>query len=529
MIKIFRSVCGFFIVIILFSSITISCSIHIIRQLINPSQLKSISTAGKVVKVHMKDGSLFVLDSLITKESSDTINGFGFYYDKYRNMIGFNVTRKGLVNGLPFHIGLSDVALIELNEVEGVKGKALSLALVGVPTLIITSYCLINPKACFGSCPTFYSYDGTDTSLMAEGFSSSILRAFEKEDIDMLYLAKTTGNNFHLRMKNEALETQVIRYADLLVLPRSGNERVFSTSEGEFFKSSCIKSPETCQAPEGSCLDAVLQMDNKERFSSADPKNLAKKETIEMTFENVHGSANGLIIGCRQTLMTTWLFYQSLSYLGNSAGYFAAKVESGDKFLQRKVDRVWDLLGDIEIFMKDHKGKWQKISQVGEMGPIASDVHLIKLPYSDDKNIRIKLQMTKGLWRINYLALAGLEEKVEPITVKPSTVIAVKGANSHEADLLKNPDNPLITLPGDEYDIYYNLPESAENYEIFIKTRGYYIEWMRDTWIAEENLKQAAIFFGFPRLFMKKAAGDFKKIEPSMEESFWNSKYVRKN
>lgn len=470
-----------------------------------------------------------MLDSLITYESSDTIDGYGFYYDKYRDMIGSNVTQTGLVTGLPFYIGLTDVALVEVNKVEGVKGKALTMALVGVPTLIITGYCLINPKACFGSCPTFYSFDGNDTYLMAEGFSSSILRAFEKEDIDMLYQAKTTGNDFHLRLKNEALETHVIRYADLLVLPRSGYERVFSTQEGEFIKSSYIKSPETCQAPEGSCLEAVQNMDNKERFSSADPENLIEKETIEMTFENVYRGDQGLIIGFRQTLMTTWLFYRSLAYLGNSAGYFAARIETGDKSLQRKVDRVWDLLGDIEIFMLSSEGKWKKISQVGEMGPLASDVHLIKLPYSEDKDVRIKLQLTKGLWRINYLALARLDEKVDPILVEPSLVIAANGTNGNAATLLKNPDDPLITLPGDEYDIYYNLPDNSEDYEIFLKSRGYYIEWMRDTWIAEENLKKAAIFFGFPRLFMKIAADDFKIIEPSMEESFWNSKYVRKN
>jgi hypothetical protein len=270
-------------------------------------------------------------------------------------------------------------------------------------------------------------------------------------------------------------------------------------------------------------------MDNKERFSSADPENLIEKETIEMTFENVYGGDQGLIIGFRQTLMTTWLFYQSLAYLGNSAGYFAARIETGDKSLQRKVDRVWDLLGDIEIFMLSSEGKWKKISQVGEMGPLASDVHLIKLPYSEDKDVRIKLQLTKGLWRINYLALARLDEKVDPILVEPSLVIAANGTNGNAATLLKNPDDPLITLPGDEYDIYYNLPDNSEDYEIFLKSRGYYIEWMRDTWIAEENLKKAAIFFGFPRLFMKIAADDFKIIEPSMEESFWNSKYVRKN
>jgi hypothetical protein len=86
-----------------------------------------------------------------------------------------------------------------------------------------------------------------------------------------------------------------------------------------------------------------------------------------------------------------------------------------------------------------------------------------------------------------------------------------------------------VILPGDVYDLCFKMPDSPGEYELFLKSRGYYIEWMRDTWIKEESFMKAAIFFGFPRLFMKMAADDFKKIEPTIEESFWNSKYVRKN
>ena len=176
--------------------------------------------------------------------------------------------------------------------------------------------------------------------------------------------------------------------------------------------------------------------------------------------------------------------------------------------------------------MKAVSGKWEKVGQEGEMGPPPGDVHLVKLPGTNEKEVRLKLRLTRGLWRLNYLAMVSLDEKIEPILVEPSIVVSPIKVNTADS-LLRNPDNPLVTLPGDEYDIYYNLPEGAENYEIFLSTKGYYLEWMRDSWIAEENLKRAALFFGFPGLFMKIAASDFKKVEPSMEESFWNSRYVR--
>jgi hypothetical protein len=388
---------------------------------------------------------------------------------------------------------------------------------------------MLNPKACFGSCPTFYAWDGEDTCLMAEGFSSSILPSFEKEDVDMLYGTQVTGNDFHLKLTNEALETHVIRYADLLVFQRSENERVFATPAGQFFKTSEIRSPVTCKAPEGEILELIRKMDHKERYCYADSENLVRREFIEMHFDSVPNGEFGLIIGCRQTLLTTYLFYQSLSYLGNYAGYFFARVESGDKTLERKVHKIWDLLGGIEVFVKTRNGKWTKAGQIEEMGPIATDVHLVPLPVSGSKDITIKLRLTKGLWRIDYLALGKIEKSDEPLRIHPSIITSTNNKNGNRISQLSDTVHPLVTLPGDVYDLRYILPTGNEELEIFLKSKGYYIEWMRENWIKEESRKNANLFFNFPRSYMKLAAKDFKKTELSMEKNFWNSRYVRKN
>src|SRR5512133_2795440 len=195
---------------------------------------------------------------------------------------------------------------------------------------------------------------------MAEGFSSSILRSFEKEDIDMLYHAKPTGNIVNLKLTNEALETHVIRYADLLVFPRKQNERVFAVEEGYFASVSDIRSPSSCRAAEGDCLETVRQMDQRERFSETDAGNLAAKEYIEVNFNSIPEGDLGLIIGSRQTFLTTFLFYQSLAYMGHSAGNFAADIESGNRSLEKKVNKVWDVLGDIEVSFQDREGNWIK-------------------------------------------------------------------------------------------------------------------------------------------------------------------------
>jgi len=247
--------------------------------------------------------------------------------------------------------------------------------------------------------------------LAAEGFSSSILPVFEKGDIDMLYWSDNIDDSITLKLTNEALETHVIRFADLLIFPHIEGERVFYGTDGNFYRLRNIVPPSSCICQEGSCHEEVKQIDHKERFSLANPKNLAKKEEIIFSFANEVNDNLGLIIASRQTLLTTFLFYQGLAYSGNYAGYFAARIENGNKFLRNRVEKLWNKLGGIEIYLKLKTGKWEKVGEIDEMGPIASDLHMIKLPPDIPGNSILKLRMTQGLWRIDYLALGEIISK----------------------------------------------------------------------------------------------------------------------
>ena len=522
------------ILVVFFSSVVIlllsSCGpTKVLRSLKNPDQIDTKTQSEGAVKIHMKDGGLYLLSDPVYYPAKDTLVGSGNYYNADRRKISSSNQINSLPNiGNPtYKIALSDIAVVETNTIKGISGKLLSMSLIGVPSALTAAYCLTNPKACFGSCPTFYAWNGESMKLMAEGFSSSILPIFEKSDIDMLYWSKTRGKDYQIKLTNEALETHIIRYANLLVFPKSGQERIFATDDGQFYKTNKIQSPVSCKGPEGDCTNLVLQMDGSERFSQADSKNLATKECIEMEFNTTSKNQIGLIIGSRQTLLTTYLFYQSIANLGNANGYFVSKIESGENAIYRKVEKIWDLLGGIEIFIQNSSGKWLKAGEVEEMGPIATDVHLINLPPQGTETTKIRLKMTKGLWRIDYLGLTETSNPVQPIQIKPSLVITNDTINDIALTNLCDSNEPLITLPGDSHILHYTLPDTSDEYEIFIKSKGYYLEWMREEWMAEQNLKKAYLMFGMPKLYLKLVADKFKVVEPTMEETFWRSRYVK--
>ncbi len=85
----------------------------------------------------------------------------------------------------------------------------------------------------------------------------------------------------------------------------------------------------------------------------------------------------------------------------------------------------------------------------------------------------------------------------------------------------------LISFPGDRYTLHYALPDSGQSVELFLESRGYYLEWVRKEWIAEENPFSLAEMFLTPGAAMKRLAPEFKRVEPGMEDCFWRSRYAK--
>ena len=91
--------------------------------------------------------------------------------------------------------------------------------------------------------------------------------------------------------------------------------------------------------------------------------------------------------------------------------------------------------------------------------------------------------------------------------------------------LLAGTDAVLTAFPGDVYTLVYHLPEDFERYELFLESRGYYLEWIREEWLADENPALVAMMLFNPGSALRLLAPEFKKVEATMEELFWNSRY----
>jgi hypothetical protein len=270
----------------------------------------------------------------------------------------------------------------------------------------------------------------------------------------------------------------------------------------------------------------INQTDDLEWYSLADSTDLLEKEEIDLEFDHPGGEV-GLTIVNRHTLLTTFLFYHSLSLLGQAAGFYYQQMETGSPWIQRGSRRIYELLGGIEIGYRDEQGAWKWIASINEQGPIAEDHTLVRLPASNGKRIQLKLRTTKGLWRINSLQLVSIVKPVQPIRLSPVAVTKNLVADTLALRRLIAASDHLVTYPGDNYRIRYELPR-AEAADFFIETEGYYIEWMRDEWLPGQDLAQAKAMFLHPREYLRSIAPAYKAREPEMEHVFWNSRYTKR-
>jgi len=470
-----------------------------------------------VLKVHMHSGELYVLDSWALSVDRTRLEGTGVVYSPRR--------RRGEKGSQS--IPVAEIALLEADSPDTVRNGGLTwLGLVATVGGGVTAVCTIDPKSCFGSCPTFYVEGGDPYRPEAEGFSASIARALEARDLDALFGADVSGRQLTLTMRNEALETHAVRRLRLLAAVRPPGGRVLADPAGTFHAAASFAPPRNCHGEEGSCLDAVVAPDAVERASPADPENLATRETIELEFDAASGRS-GIAIGARQTLLTTFLFYQTMAYLGRSAGDTLAGLERGGPDFAKRAMGMARILGGIDVEVAEGGGPFRPIGSFDEAGPIAGDVQVFPFESKGAAPVRVRLRLTRGHWRLDWVSLVRLSSPVEAHVLEPTAVQPLGRGTGEGLAALRDGDRYLVTLPGEDYRVVFDLPRPGRELELFLESEGYYYEWMREGWLADEDPGMAAVALARPEEALRRLAGPYKRRESVMALGFEESRYRR--
>ena len=162
-----------------------------------------------------------------------------------------------------------------------------------------------------------------------------------------------------------------------------------------------------------------------------------------------------------------------------------------------------------------------------EMDPVAREAAVLpiapelraRLPAGD---LELRLRMTRGAWKLDQVALVTLGPSVEPEAHELAEVRRQGHPDPEALASLKDAERHLVTYPEDAYELIFG--EVPADREVFLESRGYYYEWMREQWLAEENPQAILDFIADPAATLRRLAPAYAALEPDIERIFWQSR-----
>jgi len=481
----------------------LACVSH--RRLVAPSHALAQGN-GNEARFHLRNGELLVASSW-RPGASGQVQGTGTRY---------SLEREVLSDG-PFTLARDEIALVEVQRSQAVP-SFLALGVVSTASAGMTVYCIAQPKACFGSCPTFYvtGPDGALT-LQAEGFSTSVARRLEANDVDLLPEATPRNGYLELEVRNEAPETHYLRRVALDVVEGPAGTQVHRLADGGYVALGPPVAPR--DAPDLAAVDGI------EQTLGSDGVDLAARASITLAHPPVLARRAAVLLTARNSLMNTWVFYHLLARLGPEMGRFFAALERGDATALGALRGFDEALGGIDVWVRQDGEAWCRIGTFGYLGPIAPVTQAIAFDIAHpDAGVEVRLDFARAHWRFDRVALAPVHvEGLGATTLDPEVV---GSSSTHDRDVvtraLRGEGERAVTLPGDRIRLRFRVPEAspAVSRSYFVRSRGYYYEWAREAWQGQADPRDAMRLLADPRAALRELAPLFAQDEPALEAVF---------
>jgi hypothetical protein len=434
------------------------------------------------VKAHLLDGSTVQFPAGVYV-ARGVVRGDGLRF-------GLTLQQAGTVSSLP----LDSILGMETyrSTVDGAATVGISLlATAGTIGLGIGIACAMDPK-CFGSCPTFYSDSAGTFRLEAEGFSYSIAPLFEARDVDRLRAATSLDGTLRLEVRNEAYETHYLNHLELLEVSHALDEFVVPDASGRPLAVRRLRPATRAIDRVGHDLQATLaQADGQ--VTRTDDALLGRttendlEDHIDLTLPVPDGvDSMALVLRLRNSLLNTVLLYDVM--LGDRG---ARALDWQGQTIQQPLPALalgrWyaDAMG-LRILVLDGD-TMREIAHLRDTGPVAWKDLGVMLAVPRNDSLRLRLSFIADNWRIDRVAL-GMARHA-PFQAYP--LADVIGADDRRdttalASLQSADARYLQTSPTQRFTaVWRPAPLAAgQARTFFLASQGYYIEWMRRSWLA---------------------------------------------
>lgn len=464
------------LVILVVALFTVQCVVQRteIRQ-INKTQPTDVRSP---LRAHLQDGSTVVFASG-ARITADAVEGDGERHNFARSVVD-RVTR----------VRLADLVGIETFDQKTDVGATILLsALAAVGTAFGTTGLAV---ALFGSCPTVYSGDGEEDE--AELFSTSIAPLFEGRDIDRLKAQATADGRVTLEIRNEALETHYINHLQLVEVTHGPLEQVVPDADGSPIVVSDLKPLRSATNRRSRDVAAVIGRAADGRFYETEPETIDAAtaddltDWIDVTAPVAPGATEvALVFRLRNSLLNTVLLYDvmlgasgagALDWMARDLAQVSTVVELGRWHQQR---------AGLHVQVR-HGDRYETVARIPDAGPISwRDVAAVVPVPRGQTSVDVRLSFVADHWRIDHVSAGRAREATSRVV----PLARVRGADGRDEvaalrDMSRADAGYLQTSPGQRFFAEFESGPLAPSVRrtFLLGSQGYYIEWIRPSWIA---------------------------------------------
>ena len=484
-----RSLSGIIAIAVVSSAVLTGCFVFrgVRTRDLSPTTPTIVNTA---FKAHLRDGSVVVFRSGGRITATD-VTGDGARYD---------VTRAGPVPQRV--VPLDSVVGLEAYDTHydyGTSAVVSTLSTVGGTFLATGLYVAI-----FGSCPTFYAWSDSTRqwALQAEAFSTAVGPRFEGRDVDRLVVRPDANGVVRIEGRNEAAETHYLNQVALLEVRHGADETALPDPFGSPIVVRGLAPPVRAEGRRNPDVLATVRASDGDVYATdatvlrdATPSDY--RDTLEVAFAAPAGADSvAVVLRMRNSLLTTVLLYDGImGDQGPNVLDWFEQPKSGpvDPAGIAYANLIWPRvlvrggrLSQLFGNRSDDHFFGCGGGAINDAGPLAWRDVAIMIPVLERDSVVVRLAFPADLIRIDRIALATHAHRARARAIPVARVVDRAGRELPDAvATLAAADTTYATAqPGDVYQLEFDTGRSAEPRSFFLAARGYYIEWLRPSWMS---------------------------------------------
>jgi hypothetical protein len=432
-----------------------------------------------------RDGSTYHLTTAVV--TSREINGTGRVYAPGDSASVF----RG-------RIPMEDVALVQIKAQDPLVNWLTITAAVALVAVVGTttnegqssiSYWSPYSSGGWGSCPFVYSFDGEQYRLEGEPFVGSICRQLERTTLNVLPHLEAHEGCLTLALCNQAPESHYVDNVRLLAVEHAAGTQLVAGAAGGLHAVGPTAPPRRARDGAGHDVTSLIDQADGRHWSSdlarIDPHDdTTLTDTIECTFTRPRGAERAqIMVSLCNSDLAEFGIHELLALCGPRRIDWYADLAT-DPWLRMKL-LGWILREGcltVEVWDGDAWRQRGMVPQVGGAVTVAQCVP-VRLPASDEDELRVRLKGTSGLWRIDQVGIDWSPPPRPGITPLPLAAFETN-VPGHDATAVAADDQNYLPLYPDQWAVLqYAAPVSpaAGKRSYVLEAGGHYYHWPTQT------------------------------------------------